>query len=137
MTLRTWSADIQQLGDRIAALTVVQALELGAYLAEAHGVHPAGPVTAVPTPDADRTREEPQVEPAAFDVVLVCVDAARRVAVIRAVREAAGLGLKEARDLVDAVPRAVREGLPREQAEQLKARLEEVGAEVSLRPCGA
>ena len=137
MTNRTWSPDVAALGDRIARLTVAGAVELAAYLEAAHGIRaPSAPALMRP-PEPDVVVDQPRAEPTAFDVVLDGYEAARRVAVIRAVREANGLGLKEARDAVDACPRAVREGLPRPEADKLRALLEAAGAQASIRPCAA
>jgi large subunit ribosomal protein L7/L12 len=133
MAPRTWSADVHTLGDRIASLSVAAATELVCYLEEVHGVRPTGLCVVPPLPDTDPIPHFIQLEPTAFDVLLDGCDPARRVAVIRAVREATGLGLKEARDLVDACPRAVKESLPRTEAEGLQARLEAAGARVTLR----
>jgi large subunit ribosomal protein L7/L12 len=130
MTNRIWSADIRDLGERIAALTIARAAELGQYLEEVHGIQAARAPVLVPV--ADEPVEEAPAEPAAFDVVLDGFDLPRRIVVIRVVREVTGLGLKEARDLVEAGPTAVKECLPRAEAELLQARLEAAGARVSL-----
>ena len=137
MTKQIWSPDVVAIGDRIAALTVAGAVDLGAYLEAVHGVRAISAPTVVPEVQPDIIIDKGTTEPTEFDVVLDGYDAARRVAVIKAVREAAGLGLKEARDAVDASPRAVKERLARPEADKLRALLEEAGAKVSIRPCAA
>jgi large subunit ribosomal protein L7/L12 len=137
MINRKWSADVAALGDRIAGLTVTGAAQLAAYLETVHGIRASSAPAVVPRPEPDVVVDEARAEPTAFDVVLDGYEAARRVAVIRAVREATGLGLKEARDAVDACPRAVQERLPRPEADRLRALLEAAGAQASIRPCAA
>jgi large subunit ribosomal protein L7/L12 len=128
-SVRAWSADVQEIGDRIAALTIGKAAELSDYLREVHKVEPAAsgvvpviepPPLPLPPPPPERT------------VRLDGFDPSRKIGVIKVVREVTGLGLKEARDLVDASPRALRENLPASEAEALKLKLEEAGARVSL-----
>jgi large subunit ribosomal protein L7/L12 len=131
MRERRWSPEVQALGDRLAGLPVAQAAELRHYLEAVHGIRAVAPpvVVRVPRPDPEPT---PPPAPAEFKVLLAGVDTDHRLAVIRTVRELLGLGLKEARDFVQAAPRVVREGLPRQEAEQLKALLETAGASVAL-----
>src|SRR5262249_46370227 len=129
--------DVATLGDRIAALTVAEAVELGNYLETAHGIRATPAAVIVPPIKPDLIIDEGGAVPTEFDVLLDGVDAAHRIAVIRAVREATGLGLKESRDLVETCQAAVKERLPRAEADALKARLETAGARVLLRASAA
>jgi len=132
MSTRIWTPEIVAIGERIIALTVAQAEMLSAYLEEVHGLR-ADAFPVVPTPpEPDVTVSPPP--PTAFDVVLDSFETARKIGVIKAVRDNTGLGLKDARDLVDAVPKTVKERLPRPDADKLKAQLETAGAKASLKP---
>jgi large subunit ribosomal protein L7/L12 len=127
---RTWNAKIKEIGDAIVALTVLQAKELGDYLEEVHGIKAAaGGVMMAAAPAAAAA---PAVEKDTFDVVIVSAGD-KKIPVIKVVREITSLGLKEAKDLVEAAPKAVREGVAKKEAEDLKKRLEEVGAKVELK----
>jgi large subunit ribosomal protein L7/L12 len=128
---RAWNAKIKELGDSIVALTVLQAKELGDYLEEVHGIKAAaggGMMMAMPA----AASAAPAVEKDTFDVVLLSVGD-KKIPVIKVVREVTSLGLKEAKDLVESAPKAIREGLPKKEAEDLKKKLEEVGAKVELK----
>ncbi|HET6246122.1 MAG TPA: 50S ribosomal protein L7/L12 [Tepidisphaeraceae bacterium] len=125
--------DINALGDQLAGLTLKQAVELAGYLEEKHGIKaaaaavvagPAGPGPAGPAPV-----EEAKTS---FDVVLKA-GGEKKIQVIKVVRAATGLGLKEAKDLVEAAPKTVKEALPKEEAEKHKKELEEQGATVELK----
>jgi large subunit ribosomal protein L7/L12 len=134
MSQHTWSPDVVAIGDHIAALSSVQAAALSRYLADAHGVA-AFTVTKIELdPQPDILVRDGQAAPASFDVVLDGCDAGRKISVIKAIRAELGLGLKEAKDLVEAAPRVLKEQLPRSEAEKLQAQLEADGALVSLRP---
>ena len=126
---RTWNAKIKELGDAIVGLTVLQAKELGDYLEQVHGIKAAagGVMMAMPAAPA-----APAVEKDTFDVVLVSVGD-KKIPVIKVAREITSLGLKEAKDLVEAAPKAVREGVAKKEAEDLKKKLEEAGAKVELK----
>jgi len=127
---RTWNAKIREIGDAIVGLTVLQAKELGDYLEEVHGIKAAaggGMMMAAPAAAA-----APVVEKDTFDVVLVSVGD-KKIPVIKVVREITSLGLKEAKDLVESAPKAIRVGLQKKEAEDLKKRLEEAGAKVELK----
>ena len=128
--VKTWSAPIRKLGDEIVGLTILQAKELGDYLEEVHGIKAAagGVMMAMPAAAA----AAPAVEKDTFDVVLVSVGD-KKIPVIKVVREITSLGLKEAKDLVEGAPKAVREGVAKKEAEDLKKKLEEVGAKVELK----
>ncbi len=127
---REWSANIKELGDKIVALTLMQAKELGDYLKEVHGIEPAaGAVAVAAAPVAEAAKVE---EKTTFDVVLKA-GGEKKIQVIKVVRQATNLGLKEAKDLVDGAPKTVKEGLAKAEAEALKKELEDVGATVELK----
>ena len=127
---RTWSKKVTTLGDEIVGLTVLEAKALGDYLEEAHGIKAAAPAAvAMPMAAAAAPAEE---EKTTFDVVLVsCGD--KKIPVVRALRDITNLGLKEAKELVEGAPKAVREGVSKEEAEDIKKKLEEAGAAVELK----
>jgi len=127
---KKWSSDIKKLGDKIVGLTLMQAKELGDYLKEEHGIEPAaGAAVMMAGPAAAQAEEE--VEKTSFDVILKEFGE-KKIQVIKEVRALTGLGLKEAKDLVDNVPKPVKEGLSKEDAEAARAKLEAVGAVVEL-----
>jgi len=127
---KKWSSDIKKLGDKIVGLTLMQAKELGDYLKEEHGIEPAaGAAVMMAGPAAVQAEEE--VEKTSFDVILKEFGE-KKIQVIKEVRALTGLGLKEAKDLVDNVPKPVKEGLSKEDAEAARAKLEAVGAVVEL-----
>ena len=127
---RTWSKKVKTLGDEIVGLTVLEAKELGDYLEETHGIKAAAPAAvAMPMAAAAAPAEE---EKTTFDVVLVsCGD--KKIPVVRALRDITNLGLKEAKELVEGAPKAVREGVSKQEAEDIKKKLEEAGATVELK----
>src|SRR5437867_3333528 len=128
---REFSGKIKQLGDNIVGLTILEAKDLGDYLEEVHGIKPAaGAVAIAPTqgPGPAPVAEEKT----SFDVALENFGA-NKIAVIKVVRAATGLGLKEAKDLVEGAPKTVKEGLPKAEAEKLKKELEDAGAKVALK----
>ena len=130
---RNWNADIKGLGDKIVALTLLQAKELGDYLKEVHGLEAAagGVMMAAPAAGGGGAAAAAE-EPSAFNVVLADAGA-NKIGVIKEVRAATGLGLKEAKDLVDGAPKTVKEGLEKKDAEELKKKLEAAGAKVELK----
>ena len=125
---REFTAEIKDLGDKIAALTLTQAVDLKDYLKDAHGIEPAAG-GAVMMAAAGPVEEE--VEQTSFDVVLKEIGD-KKIQVIKAVRALTSLGLKEAKELVDTAPKNVKEGVPKEEAEEAKAKLEEAGATVAI-----
>jgi large subunit ribosomal protein L7/L12 len=132
MDKRTWTLDLQHLGDQIVRLTLAQAAELSEYLEKVHGVRPAA--TAVVEPDIIVPDDKGQPPaPIDFDVVLEGFDTTRKIGVIKAVRELTGLGLKDAKDLVEGGPKVLKEGISGEDADKLKSKLEAVGAQVTLK----
>jgi large subunit ribosomal protein L7/L12 len=131
---RQWAADIKDLGDKIAALKVSQAVELGDYLEEVHKIKPAGGgvvMAAGPAGGGAATPEKP-AEKTEFTVVLESFGA-DKIKVIKVVREITGLGLKEAKDVVEGAPKPIKENVSKEEAEKVKKQLEDVGAKVSLK----
>lgn len=121
-------ADIKKLAEELVNLTVKEVNELATILKDEYGIEPAAAAVAVAAAPAEAV----VAEKTSFDVVLKSAGAAK-LQVVKAVKEAAGLGLKEAKELVDAAPKAIKEGVSKEEAEQLKAALEEAGAEVELK----
>jgi len=125
------SADIKELGDKIVALTLMQAQELVDYLKDEHGIEAAaGGAVMVAGPAAGGGAEEAE-EKSAFDVVLKEFGD-KKIQVIKEVRAITALGLKEAKDLVDNLPKPGKEGLSKEEAETIQKQLEAVGAVVEL-----
>ena len=123
--------EINEIVSAIENLTLIQASELVKALEEKFGVTAAAPVAAAAGGAAPAAAAEEKTE---FDVVLTGFDAAKKVAVIKAVREVvSGLGLKEAKDMVEGAPKTLKEGASKEEAEELKAKLEAVGATVELK----
>ncbi|GIW75590.1 MAG: 50S ribosomal protein L7/L12 [Phycisphaerae bacterium] len=130
------AADIKELGDKLSSLTLKQAVELKNYLKEAYGIEPAAGGAVVMAGAAGAAAggaaAAPAEEKTSFDVVLKSAGD-KKIQVIKVVREATGLGLKEAKDLVEGAPKTVKEGLPKADAEKLKKSLEEQGAQVELK----
>ena len=123
-------ADIKALAEELVNLTVKEVNELATVLKEEYGIEPAAAAVAVAAgPAAGAPAAE---EKSSFDVVLISAGAAK-LQVVKAVKELAGLGLKEAKELVDGAPSVVKEGLSKADAENLKKSLEEAGAEVELK----
>ena len=126
-----WSSEIKKLGDRIVGLKLMQAKELGDYLKDEYGIEPAaGGIVSTAGPAAPVQTEEAE-EKTTFDVILKEFGE-KKIQVIKEVRALTGLGLKEAKDLVDNVPKPVKEGLSKEEAEAVQKQLEAVGAVVEL-----
>ena len=129
------TAEITEIGDKLAGLTLKQAVELAGYLKEKYGIEAAAgggggggggggaaPAAAAPVEEAKTT----------FDVVLKAAGD-KKINVIKEVRAATGLGLKEAKDMVEGAPKTIKEGLTKEEAEKLKKTLEDQGASVELK----
>ena len=123
-------ADIKVLAEELVNLTVKEVNELATILKEEYGIEPAAAAVAVAAPAA--AGEAAGAEKTSFDVVLKSAGQAK-LQVIKAGKEAAGLSLGDAKALVDAAPKAVKEGVSKEEAEALKAALEEAGAEVEVK----
>ncbi len=130
---REFSAMSKELGDKIAGLTLKEAKELSDYLEDEHGIKAAAGGAVMMAPGAgDGGGGEAPAEQTEFDVVLEGFGD-KKIGVIKVVRAATGLGLKEAKDLVEGVPSKVKEGISKEDAEKLKGELEEAGATVSIK----
>jgi large subunit ribosomal protein L7/L12 len=127
---KKWNSEIKKLGDKIVGLTLMQAKELGDYLKEEYGIEPAGGAVMVAGPAAQGRAEEVE-EKTSFNVILKEFGD-KKIQVIKEVRALTGLGLKEAKDLVDSVPKPVKQGLGKEEAEAAKKQLEAAGAVVEL-----
>ncbi len=124
-------ADIKALAEELVNLTVKDVQELAKVLKEEYGIEPAAAAVAVAGPAAGAAAEE-EKEQTEFDVVLTSAGQAK-LQVIKAVKEALGLGLKEAKEVVDKAPATLKEKVSKAEAEQLKAALEEAGAEVEVK----
>lgn len=132
---RKFSADTKELGDRIVGLTLKAAKELSDYLDEVHGIKPAAGGAVMVAAGGGGGGEgggEAAAEKTEFDVVLESFGD-NKISVIKVVRAATGLGLKEAKDLVEGAPGKVKEGISKEDAEKLQKELEEAGAKVSVK----
>ena len=137
MAETAFAPEITELGDKIAKLTIVQAVQLKDYLKEQYKIEPAAggvammaPGAAAPGAAGAAPAAEAKTE---FTVVLEGFDAAKKINVIKVVREITGLGLKEAKDLVEGAPKPVKENIAKEEAEKIKKQLEDGGAKVSLK----
>ena len=129
---KTWNEDIKAIGDQIVGLTLMQAKELGDYLKEEHGIEPAaGGAVMMAGPAGGGEGGGEAEEKTSFDVILKEVGE-KKIQVIKEVRAITGLGLKEAKALVDGAPKPVQEGASKEDAEDAKAKLEAAGATVEL-----
>ena len=124
-------ADVKEIAEQLVNLTIKEANELAKVLEEEYNIKPAAAAVAVAGPAAggDAASAEEQTE---FDVILKSAGA-KKIAVIKEVRAVTGLGLKEAKELVDGAPGTVKEQVSKAEAEELKAKLEEAGAEVELK----
>ena len=125
-------ADVKAIAEELVNLTVKEVNELATVLKDEYGIEPAAAAVAVAAGPAAGGAAEAAEEKSSFDVVLTEVGATK-LQVVKAVKEACGLGLKEAKDLVDAIPATVKEGLSKEEAENLKKAIEEAGAKVELK----
>lgn len=125
-----WNDNIKTLGDQIVGLSLLQAKELSDYLKDEHGLEAAAGGAVMMAAPAGGAEEE--VEPTEFNVILTEAGA-KKIQVIKEVRSATGLGLKEAKGLVESAPAAVKEGLSKEDADALKTELEASGATVEIK----
>jgi large subunit ribosomal protein L7/L12 len=129
---KTFDTKITKLGDEIASLTLKEAVDLADYMKDSYGIEPAAGgavMIAGPAGGGEEGGDEEQTE---FDVILEAVGD-KKIQVIKTVREATGLGLKEAKEVVDAAPKAVKEKISKEEADALKDKLEEAGASVTIK----
>ncbi len=125
-------ADLEKLKEELSNLTVLEAAELAKMLEEAWGVSAAAPVAVAAVAGAPGGEAPAEEEKTEFDVILKNFGS-NKIAVIKEVRAITGLGLKEAKELVEAGGKAVKEGVSKEEAEEIKKKLEEAGAEVELK----
>jgi large subunit ribosomal protein L7/L12 len=128
---KEFEANVTKIGDEIASLTLKQAVDLADYMKDAYGIEPAAGgavMMAAGGGEGDGGAEE-QTE---FDVILESIGD-KKIQVIKAVREATGLGLKEAKAIVDEAPKAIKEKASKDEADALKAKLEEAGAQVNVK----
>jgi len=120
---------IKELGDKLVDLTLKEAVDLGEYMKDEYGIEPAaGAVAAAAAPEGGGEAEEQT----SFDVILKSFGD-QKIKVIKAVREATGLGLKEAKELVDSAPKPIKEGISKEEAEKLVEMIKDTGAEVEMK----
>ena len=124
-------ADLDKLVEELSKLTVIEAAELAKKLEEEWGVSAAAPVAMAAMPAGDGGGEAAE-EKTEFDVVLAAIGD-KKINVIKEVRAITGLGLKEAKDMVESAPKAIKEGASKDEAEELKKKLEDVGATVELK----
>ena len=125
-------ADIKAIAEELVNLTVKEVNELATVLKDEYGIEPAAAAVAVAAGPAAAGAAEAAEEKTSFDVVLKEVGA-NKLQVVKAVKEACGLGLKEAKDLVDGAPATIKEGMAKDEAENLKKAIEEAGAKVELK----
>ena len=123
-------ADIKAIAEELVNLTVKEVNELATVLKDEYGIEPAAAAVAVAAPAAGAA--DAAEEKTSFDVILAEVGGAK-LQVVKAVKEACGLGLKEAKDLVDGAPSTIKEGVSKDEAENLKKAIEEAGAKVELK----
>jgi large subunit ribosomal protein L7/L12 len=130
---KTFDAKITKLGDEIAGLTLKEAVDLADYMKDAYGIEPAaGGAVMMAGPAGGGDEGGGPAEQTEFDVILEAAGD-KKIQVIKAVREATGLGLKEAKEIVDGAPKAVKEKASKEEADALKTALEEAGATVNIK----
>ena len=125
-------ADIEKIAEDLSNLTVLEAAELAKLLEEKWGVSAAAAPVAMATPTGGGDAGGPVEEKSEFDIVLASAGASK-INVIKEVRTITGLGLKEAKDLVESAPKPVKEGVSKDEAEQIKIKLEEAGATVEVK----
>ena len=125
-------ANLETLVDQLSSLTVLEASQLARLLEEKWGVSAAAPVAMAAAAPAAAAAPEPVEVKTEFDVILTVVGD-KKINVIKEVRAVTSLGLKEAKDLVEAAPRPIKEGIKKEEAEQIKKKLEEAGATVEIK----
>lgn len=130
------SAATDEILEKLKSLTLLEASELVKQIEEAFGVSAAAPVGGMmmmPAGVGGATQDEPAEEQTEFDVILEEVPADKKIAILKVVRTLTGLGLKEAKDLVEAAPKPVKEAIAKDAAEDAKKQLEEAGAKVSVK----
>ncbi len=125
-------ADLKAFADQLVNLTVKEVNELAEILKDEYGIEPAAAAAPVMVAGGGAEGGDAAEEKSAFDVILKAPGGAK-LAIVKLVKELTGLGLKEAKELVDGAPKAVKEGVAKDEAEALKKQLEEAGAEVELK----
>lgn len=128
---------VAELGDKLAGLTIAQAVELKNYLKDKYQIEPAGGGVMIAPPTTGGGGGGPAPPPAEateFNVVLESVDAAKKINVIKVIRELTGQGLAEAKATAEGAPKAIKEGVDKKTAEDLKKKLEDAGGKVSVKP---
>ncbi|WP_373518701.1 50S ribosomal protein L7/L12 [Pricia sp.] len=125
-------ADLKDFAEQLVNLTVKEVNELAGILKDEYGIEPAAAAVAVATGGGGGDAAEAAEEKTEFDVILKAAGGSK-LAVVKLVKELTGLGLKDAKDIVDSAPKAVKEGVPKDEAESVKKQLEEAGAEVELK----
>ena len=138
MAETAFAADVMEIGDKIAGLTITKAVQLRHYLKEKYKIEPAAGgvamVAAVPGGGGGAAAAEKPPEKTEFTVTLEgLADPAKKINVIKVVREITGLGLKEAKDLVEGAPKPVKENVSKEESETIRKKLEEGGAKVTVK----
>jgi large subunit ribosomal protein L7/L12 len=125
-------ADVKSLGDQLVELTVKEVNELASYLKETYGIEPAAAAVVAGPAAGGGAGAAAAAEKTNFDVVLKAAGP-NKLQIVKLVKELTGLGLKEAKDVVDGAPKTIKEGLPKDEAENLKKTLVEAGAEIELK----
>ena len=128
-----FDATTKELGDRIVGLTLLEARKVVDYLKQVHGIEPAGGGAVMVAAAPGAAAAEAKVEQTEFNVILTGFEDSKKIAVIKVVRAATGLGLKEAKDLVEGAPKTIKEGASKDEANKIKTTLEKVGAKVELK----
>ncbi len=130
-------ANVAELCDAIANLTIAQAVELKNLLKEKHGIEPAAGGGMMMAPPTTTVAEAPKAEATEFNVILEGgFDTAKKVGIIKVVRELTGQGLAEAKATVEGAPKAIKENVDKKVAEDVKKKLEEAGGKVTVKPAG-
>lgn len=125
-------ADLKAIAEELVNLTVKEVNELAAILKDEYGIEPAAAAAVIAGPAAGGGDAGGAEEKSSFDVILKA-SGANKLAVVKLVKELTGLGLKEAKEIVDKAPAPIKEGVPKDEADSLKSQLEEAGAEVELK----
>jgi large subunit ribosomal protein L7/L12 len=125
-------ADLKEFAEQLVNLTVKEVNELAEILKEEYGIEPAAAAVAVAGPAAGGGEGAAAEEKSSFDVIITAAGQ-KKLAVVKLVKELTSLGLKEAKELVDSAPKAIKEGVAKDEAEALKTQLEEAGAEVEIK----
>ncbi len=125
-------ADLKAFADQLVNLTVKEVNELAGILKDEYGIEPAAAAAVVAAPGAGSGSEEAAEEQTSFDVI-INAPGQSKLAVVKLVKELTSLGLKEAKELVDSAPKAIKEGVSKDEAEALQKQLEEAGAEVEVK----